>query len=159
MKKLLEKLGIHNWDDFKRLFWQFFKFGLVGLSNTAIAYSIDMLGFYVLLAETPWPERVKIAAISLVAFIVSVSNSYFWNNRYVFQDGTHRTFRAHLNALLRMAASYAFTGLLLGPLLKVWIYEAGVPYWLSGPLTLIVTVPLNFLLNKFWAFKKGNEKE
>ena len=159
MKKLLEKLNIKNWDDFKRLFWQFFKFGLVGLSNTAISYGLDMLGFYVILAKVQWPDRLKIAVISIVAFVISVSNSYFWNHRYVFREAKDYTIKMHLTALTKMAASYAFTGLLLGPLLKVWIYEAGVPYWLSGPLTLIVTVPLNFLLNKLWAFKKGNEKE
>ena len=30
------------------------------------------------------------------------------------------------------------------------------PFWLASISTLIVTIPLNFVLNKFWAFaKKG----
>ena len=28
----------------------------------------------------------------------------------------------------------------------------GIPYWAAGLLSLIVTIPLNFLMNKFWAF-------
>ena len=40
MKKILEKLGVHNREEFRALFWQFFKFGLVGLSNTAVSLAV-----------------------------------------------------------------------------------------------------------------------
>lgn len=136
---------------------QFVKFGLVGVSNTAISYGIEMLGYYVVFARVNWPERVRIAVVTAIAFAVSVLNSYYWNNRYVFKDAERKTFRDHLKALLKMAACYALTGLVLAPLLKVWIHERGVAYWLASLLTLVVTVPLNFVLNKLWAFRKrGN---
>lgn len=133
---------------------QFVKFGLVGVSNTAISYGIEMLGYYVVLAKVNWPERVRIAVVTAVAFIVSVLNSYYWNNRYVFKDTERKTFGDHLKALVKMAACYALTGLILAPILKVWIHERGVAYWLASLLTLVVTVPLNFILNKLWAFRK-----
>ncbi len=133
---------------------QFVKFGLVGVSNTAISYGIEMLGYYVVFAKVSWPERVRIAVVTAIAFTVSVLNSYYWNNRYVFRDAERKTFRDHLKALLKMAACYALTGLIQAPILKVWIHERGVAYWLASLLTLVVTVPLNFLLNKLWAFRK-----
>lgn len=133
---------------------QFVKFGLVGVSNTAISYGIEMLGYYVVFARVNWPERVRIAVVTAIAFAVSVLNSYYWNNRYVFKDAERKTFRDHLKALLKMAACYALTGLILAPILKVWIHEQGVAYWLASLLTLVITVPLNFALNKLWAFKK-----
>lgn len=34
---------------------QFVKFGLVGVSNTAISYGIEMLCYYVLFAKINWP--------------------------------------------------------------------------------------------------------
>ncbi len=137
---------------------QFVKFGLVGVSNTAISYGIEMLGYYVVFARVNWPDRVRIAVVTAIAFAVSVLNSYYWNNRYVFKDAERKTFRDHLKALLKMAACYALTGLVLAPLLKVWIHERGVAYWVASLLTLVVTVPLNFLLNKLWAFRR-REKE
>ena len=137
---------------------QFVKFGLVGVSNTAISYGIEMLGYYVVFARVNWPERMRIAVVTAIAFAVSVLNSYYWNNRYVFKDAERKTFRDHLKALLKMAACYALTGLILAPILKVWIHERGVAYWLASLLTLVVTVPLNFLLNKLWAFRR-REKE
>ena len=134
---------------------QFVKFGLVGVSNTAISYGVEMLGYYVLFAHAPWPDRVRIAVVTALAFTLSVINSYFWNNRYVFGDGGRKTLGAHARALLRMAASYAVTGLVLAPVLKVWIHERGVAYWLASLVTLVITVPLNYLLNKYWAFGRN----
>ena len=49
--RLLKNLDIHNHNDLKKLFMQFIKFGLVGVSNTAINYGIEMLGYYVLFAN------------------------------------------------------------------------------------------------------------
>ena len=37
LKKLLAHLGVQDRAGAAALFWQFFKFGLVGLSNTAVA--------------------------------------------------------------------------------------------------------------------------
>lgn len=133
---------------------QFIKFGLVGVGNTAISYAVEMLGYYVLFAAAPWPERVRIAVVTALAFLTGTVNSYYWNSRYVFGDGEKKSLGGHLAAYLKMAACYALTGLVLAPVLKVWVHERGVAYWLASLLTLVVTVPLNFFLNKLWAFRK-----
>ena len=139
---------------------QFVKFGIVGVSNTAISYGIEMLCYYVLFVNVPWSESVRILATSVLAFVVSVTNSYYWNNRYVFGGGTKKTVRQHLTAYLKTVACYGVTGLLLAPAIKVYVTALGVPYWLSSLGALVVTIPLNFILNKFWAFRKsGGSKE
>lgn len=60
---------------------QFIKFGIVGISNTLISYVVYN---NVLL-------RLKMHYIgaSIIGFLVSVVNSYYWNNKYTFkeQDG------------------------------------------------------------------------
>ena len=158
MKKLLQwvfrKLGVRDREGLKALVIQFIKFGLVGVSNTAISYGVEMLGYYVIFSNVSWPERLRIVVVTVIAFAVSVVNSYYWNNRFVFKGG-RTTLGAHLRAFLKMTGCYALTGLVLAPVLKVWISEAGVPYWLASLLPLVVTVPLNFLLNKLWAFRGG----
>lgn len=136
---------------------QFIKFGIVGLSNTAISYGVDMFCYYVLLAPVSWPENVKILFSAVLAFVISVTNSYYWNNRYVFGSGERKTAPQHLRAYLRTVMCYGLTGLLIGPALKLWLSDHGMQYWLSSMACMVVTIPLNFVMNKFWAFRGSRE--
>jgi len=147
--------------------WQFVKFGLVGVSNTLISYATEMVGYYLLFAHaqfsgmvqllaalgiTATGEQVRVVVVTLLGFLLSVSNAYFWNSRYVFKTGEKRSTGQHIRAFLRTAACYALTGLVLSPAMKIWLGSLSVPFYLASPATLIITIPLNFLLNKFWAF-------
>lgn len=136
---------------------QFVKFGIVGMSNTAISYGIDMFCYYVLFAHVSWAENTKILITATLAFALSVTNSYYWNNRYVFGSGERKTAGQHLAAYLRTVMCYGLTGLLIGPALKLWLNSRGMQYWLSSIACLVVTIPLNFVMNKFWAFR-GSRK-
>ncbi len=50
--------------------------------------------------------------------------------------------------------SYAFTGLLLNNVFAyVWIDILGVNKNIAPLITLIRSVPINFIMNKLWAFK------
>lgn len=133
---------------------QFVKFGLVGVSNTLISYGVEMLCYYVFFKNATWEENVRIAVTSLLAFIISVTNSYVWNDRFVFKQDGRKTFGMHVAAYLKTVACYGATGLIIAPLLKMWIGSYGIPYWAGSLCSLIVTIPLNFILNKFWAFRK-----
>ena len=64
-------------------------------------------------------------------------------------------------ALIKTYVSYAFTSLILSELLlMVWVKILGVNDYVAPILSLIITVPLNFVIQKFWAFKdKRNEKD
>lgn len=131
---------------------QFVKFGLVGVSNTLISYATEMLGYYVLLTGMT-SESLKVTLVTVASFLISTVNAYYWNNRYVFKGDRH-TFSQHVWAYLRTAACYALTGLILAPAAKVWLVNISVPFWIASLSTLILTIPLNFILNKFWAFRK-----
>ncbi len=150
---------------------QFVKFGLVGVSNTLISYGIEMLCYYVLLKDAEFPllrgalreigisaggEQVRIAVVTLIAFLVSVTNSFYWNSRYVFKQEEKRSRGQLIGAYFKTMASYAVTGLILSPAIKMALSGAGTPYWLAALGSLIITIPLNFVLNKFWAFRKRN---
>jgi putative flippase GtrA len=130
---------------------QFFKFGIVGLSNTVISYVIYSLLVYF---------GLHYIFASIIAFVISVLNSFFWNNKYVFKK-EHNQERNILHSLLKTYLSYAFTGLLLQNLLLfVFIDIMHISKYVAPLLGLIVTVPLNFVLNKIWAFKsERNIKE
>ena len=96
-------------------FVQFIKFCIVGVSNTLISYGIDMLCFYVLfgfldfqgavnllskIGLTASADTVKTVIASILAFVISVTNSYFWNNRFVFKAG-NSTFKDHLKSYFK----------------------------------------------------------
>lgn len=147
---------------------QFIKFGLVGISNTLISYGIDMLGYYVVFKNTSFSivsgalggigikastESIKVVVVTSIAFFISILNSYFWNNQFVFISKEKKSIKQHLIVFLRMAASYALTGLLLTPVVKILLSMTGLAYWLISIITLAIMVPLNFIMNKFWAFK------
>ena len=152
MRQLLNRLGLDKPGDLRQLLWQFIKFGLVGVSNTLITYGVEQLCYYVLFRDVAWPERVLVFTVTFLGFAAGTVNSWIWNSRFVFKAGTDK--RERRKSFLKMTLCYALTGLVLGPILKLWLTGLGLPYWLASLLALVVTVPLNFVLNKLWAFRK-----
>lgn len=152
MKKILmvifEKLHIKVSEQKIETLAQFIKFGVVGLSNTLLSYAIYLLTLLIL---SPLKLSWDYFVASVLSFVLSVLWSYFWNNRFVFkQDSKKRSF---WKSLFKTYLSYAFTGIVLGNiLLYVWVALLGIPKTLAPLLSLVITVPLNFLLNKYWAF-------
>lgn len=123
---------------------QFAKFGAVGVLNTAISY-----GVYWLLVRLGVPY----IAASVAGFFASVLNAYFWNDAFVFRKETGES-RPFWRTLAKTVAAYGFTGLILQNALLLALVEAGgVSRYVAPILTLAVTVPLNFLVNKHWSFR------
>lgn len=139
----------------KALFVQLAKFGLVGISNTIISYSVEMLGYYVWFADSAWRGEAKILVVTGLAFVISVTNSYYWNQRYVFKSNGNITPYHHLFTYGKTVASYGVTGLVLAPVLKLWLSGLGVVYWIASLVSLFITIPLNFVMNKLWAFRSN----
>lgn len=129
---------------------QFVRFGIVGLSNTALSYLINVAALKIL--ESLVLKWDYILA-NLLAFFISVLWSFYWNSRFVFhrQDRSRKT---TLKTLLKTYAAYGFSGILLNNIFSwLWIVQLGVSKYLAPLLNLVISVPTNFLLNKFWAFR------
>ena len=125
-----------------QLFIQFFKFGIVGLSNTIIAYVV-----YVLLLQI----GIYYIIANVISFFAGTINSFFWNNKFVFKRHEKNVYLP----FIRTVISYAITGLVLANLLLYFFVEIlNISKYLAPLLNLIVTVPANFVLNKFWVFKE-----
>ena len=124
---------------------QFIKFGIVGISNTLISYCT-----YAVLV---W-LGVNFLLSNLIGFVVSVLNSFYWNSRYVF-DLNNADTKKKLKALIKTFISYAGTGLVLSSaMLILWIDIVQLSKYIAPIINLIITVPVNFVVNKVWAFKK-----
>lgn len=146
---------------------QFIKFGLVGVSNTLISEGVYTILIFFKMHYIP---------ASFIGFSLSVINAFYWNQKYVFVDeGKHKwQWRIFMKTYLAYLGSY----LLSVVLLILWIDIVHIADWLTGVetwtfargyyrldkefmgqalaafLNLLLTVPLNFLANKYWAFRK-----
>lgn len=135
-----------NWEGFM----QFVKFGIIGLSNTVISYILNVA---VLLILSPFSVSWDFFAGNMVGFLLSVLWSFYWNNHFVFtmQEGQQRSV---WKALLKTYLAYGFTGIILNNILSwLWITKFGISKFIAPVINLIVSVPLNFIINKLWAFR------
>ena len=153
---------------FLRRFEQLARFCLVGVSNTLLSTVLFDLSYFLiglLLPDAPaaWQVTLRLQASNLIAFFLSVTNAFLLSSRFVFrtEEGEKRN---PLLAFGKTVASYAATGLLLtAALMALWdrLFAGGpefLPY-LYPLFNLPITVPINFILNKFWAFRAKKESK
>lgn len=129
---------------------QFVKFGVVGIANTLISLCLYWVCHYLL--------RMHYQIANLIAFIVSVINAYYWNNRHVFIDISNKSFKQRTFTFGKVIMCYSVTYLLSVLLLIFWVRVLRISIGIAPILNLFITVPLNFLLNKHWAFRGGENK-
>lgn len=123
---------------------QFVKFGVVGASNTLVYLAI----YYLFLLVN---EDLYVAG-NVVGWLVSVLNAFFWSNRYVFMS-ENNTMRDLLKRLGKSYITYGITFILSTLLLILEIELWGMSSLIAPLANLLLTVPLNFLVNKYWTFK------
>lgn len=123
---------------------QFIKFGLVGVSNTAISLVV----YYIFL----WIDRDLYLAGNIVGWVASVANAFFWNNKYVFTSESSG-WKAGIKKIGKTYLSYGATFVLSTILLYLEVEILSWSAAVSPLINLFITIPLNFLLNKFWAFR------
>ncbi len=128
-------------------FGQAFKFGIVGVSNTAISYAV-----YAILVSLGMHYLVA----NVIAYFAGVLNSFIWNSKFVFktEEGDSRN---PAKVFVKTLTVSAFTGLVVNNILLVfWVNVVGLSEYLGPILNLVVTYPMNYFLNKYWAYKKEN---
>lgn len=132
---------------------QFVKFGIVGVTNTFIGYLIYAITLKVLRRANLW-SGLDIYVAQLVMFLLSVGWSFYWNNKIVFKKKEEEN-RNLFSVLMKTYVSYAFTSLFLSEvLLHLWVSLLGMNEYVAPIINLLITVPLNFFIQKFWAFRK-----
>lgn len=135
-----------------RFIRQFIKFGIIGVSNTLLSYVLYLIFLKMLENNHMIPDYDYLAS-SVLTFCICTVWSFYWNNRFTFkrEDGEGRKL---FKTFFKTVLCYSLTGLILqNILLYVLVEFMRLPKEIVPILILIVTVPLNFLLNKYWAFK------
>ncbi len=138
-------------DNVYETFMQFIKFGIVGLSNTGISYLI-YAGSLIWFRHLNMFSESDYLIAQFVAFILSVLWSFYWNNKMVFVIEKEKK-RSFWKVLVKTYISYSFTGLFLNSILLVfWVKICHISELAAPIINLLVSVPLNFVINKYWAF-------
>lgn len=122
---------------------QFFKYTLIGISSTIVQYIVYIICYN--------PTENNYIFANILAFIISVFNSYYWNRKIVFKNKTPNIWWKVLvkNYLLYFGTGVVCTNLLAYVMIDLW----GVSPYLSPIIIVIILYPVNYILNKFWAHK------
>lgn len=131
-----------NRKKFYILFQQFVKFGMVGVTNTFLS----LLIYYILIYFS-----IHYIIANTVGFFCSVINAYYWNSKFVFKKIQNE--RNHIRSFIKVFISYASTFLLGSGVLFLCVDVFHLAEIIAPIISLCITVPLNFLLNKLWAMK------
>lgn len=141
-----------SWNEAKwQSFFQFIRFLMVGVSNAAVSYTINICTLF-LLRHLALNFDYMIANIT--AFVLSVLWSYHWNSRYVFHPEQFGK-KQRIKTLIKTYISYSFSGIILNNVLStLWIQILGIPKYISPLLNIPFSMPVNFFIQKLWAYKE-----
>lgn len=124
------------------VFEQFIKFAFVGCSN-----SIVLLVVYYIVVFIFGREMYLVGQTLGYAF--GIANSYFWNSRFVFNSKEKKTKKAFVKMCFCYLISYVLQITILYMGIKILQFsEIVVPV-----VAILITMPLNFVLNKRFAFR------
>jgi dolichol-phosphate mannosyltransferase len=122
----------HNW-------LKLAKFGLVGLSG----YVVNLVVYAALLG-------IGAHKAALVSFIVSAANNYWWNRHWTFSDQKGHFAQQGLRFFAVAVAALAVNQLWL----LIFLDWLGWGKIVSQAIAIVLVMPLNFLGNKLWSFRR-----
>ena len=157
----------------KERLWQIIKFIMVGISNTLISEGIYallvLLGVHYLLAST-------------IGFTVSIFTAFLLSSRFVFKEDENKEKRVWWKVLIKTYLAYIVGFLLNLGLLSVWMevirldahinplidvlhtvgWKKAEPYavaeLIAEGINLFIVTPINFILNKYWAYRQKSKE-
>ena len=134
----------------KKIIIDFIKFSFVGVINTIVSYILINTFHYAL--------KIDVILSNIFTFLLSVLLSYILNSIFVFKQKDH-SIKTILKSIIKAYLSYAFTGIILTSiLLEIECNKIGIPLYIASLMNLIITVPLNFLMNRYWTFRNKINK-
>ena len=119
---------------------KFIKFLMVGVTNLIVS----LVTYYILIYFSIHYQLANIGS-----FVTGRINGYIWNKLWVFK-GTKKDF----TSVIKFYTTYLSTWLLSAVLLYVWIEIFNISDKIAPIINVIITTPINYLLNKYWVFKK-----
>ena len=129
---------------------QILLFALVGFSSALVNLGVYNLVLWGLQTLGLFPGMDFLIA-QFCGFVISVAWAFWFNRRYVFRAPG----APWKESLIKVYITYSITGIGLSWLLSLlWVRVFGIPKEVVTLLNDTLCFPVNFLLNKYWSFKK-----
>lgn len=129
---------------------QMFLFALVGFSSALVNLGVYNLALWGLRTLHLFPG-IDFLIAQFFGFVISVAWAFWFNRRYVFRAPG----APWKESLIKVYITYSLTGIGLSALLSLlWIRVFGIPKETVTILNDTLCFPVNFLLNKYWSFRK-----
>jgi len=125
----------HNW-------LQLARFCAVGASG----YAINLAVYTALLK---WAGLHYLGA-AFVSFLVAITNNYWWNRHWTFSDQKGHFGQQGLRFFVVAVAALAVNQLWL----LIFLDWLGWGKIVSQAIAIVLVMPLNFLGNKLWSFRR-----
>lgn len=94
---------------------------------------------------------------SVAGFTASTVSAFYLNTRFVFTPKGKKP-EYTIRGLVKTFCSYGFTGVVTyNLLLMMWIEIFHIPKLIAPVLSSAINFPINFCLNKYWAFRRRND--
>ena len=122
---------------------QLVRFGVVGGVGFVINLAVYTLCVHVI--------GIDYHVAAVVAWFVAVANNFVLNRHWTFDARQHG--RVHFQAMRFVTVSLVALGFSL-LLLVLFVEVAGVPKVPAQALAVAASMPLNFLGNKLWSFRR-----
>lgn len=125
-------------------------FALVGFSSALVNLGIYNLLLWFLQVLGLFPAFDFLVA-QFFGFVISVAWAFILNRRFVFRSPG----APWKESLVKVYVVYSITGIGLSSLLSLlWVHGLGIPKEVVTLINDILCFPVNFLLNKYWTFRK-----
>ena len=129
---------------------QFVKFGLVGVTNTTIDYTL-----YLALTRSLSFFQEHFLLANLISFVVAVTNSYFINKYWTFRDQGRWEYIQFSKFVLINAVALVIVELAL----FILVTHAGMYDLFAKAVAVVIAMFWNFFMNKHWAFRSKKAME
>ena len=117
------------------------KFSIVGVSNTLLNFVI-----FILLNNI----GINYILASIIAYSISITNSYFWNSRLVFKYDNKNKKSILIKFIILNLIGLSINAVLMATLVGVLAIKKIVAMFIVSLLVMCI----NYILNKIWVFKK-----
>lgn len=117
------------------------KFSIVGVSNTLLNFVI-----FILLNNI----GINYILASVIAYSISIINSYFWNSRLVFKYDNKNKKSILIKFIILNLIGLSINAVLMATLVGVLAIKKIVAMFIVSLLVMCI----NYILNKIWVFKK-----
>jgi putative flippase GtrA len=124
----------------KAAYYQFLKFGIVGISNTLLTAGT----IWVLLKGLNYSDYLA----NIIGYVVGLINSFVWNRKWTFESKTKVS-----DTIYKFIGIFAVCYLFQLGNLYILLHYTQIDPYLSQLLSIGIYTILNFGMNKYYTFK------